>query len=252
MSQSTAIKAGVAIVVVYLGAVVITAALRPGGARPLFDSFAPPASYQFVDPPPFFASGNVQPGGVSRSITLTPEGSAAAGIGTPDGQFVIDLARGAIAPRAGATSVAVKITPVAPKTLSAVPAGSRADGNAYRLDLTYEPSGEPVTEFAKPGTMLVVAPELASALLHSVDGSAWVAQPARVVGSNGLSMSAELTAPGDYVVSTTLPELAAAPAATSTSHSSAIVIGIAVAVVALALFGVAFALARRRSTRRAG
>jgi hypothetical protein len=245
--RTRAAGTGVAIVVAYLAAVLVTGALRHDGARPLFDGFAPPPSYEFVDPPPFFAAGNVRPGAVARSIEVRSTGSAGAGVGTPDGQFVIDLAPGAVAPRAGATSVAVRIMPVAPKHLAAVPTGSRANGNVYRLDMTYEPTGEPVTGFAKPGTMLIETPELANALLHSSDGGPWNAIPARTVAPNGLSMSAELRAPGDYVATTTLPELAAAPAASNGSHTSAIILGVVVALVALAFFGIAFVVRRRDS-----
>jgi hypothetical protein len=246
--RTRALPTGIAIVVVYLAAVLATGALRPDGARPLFDGFAPPTSYEFVDPPPFFAAGNVMPGDVERSITIGPAGSAAAGVATPDGQFVIDLPSGAVAPRRGASSVAVKITPVAPKRLGAVPGGSRADGNVYRLAMTYEPNGEPITAFAKAGTMLIEAPELANAVLRSA-GDGWTAMPARVVAPSGLSMSAQLAAPGDYVATTTLPELAAASASSRGSHTSSLVLGVGVAVVALGLFAVAFVFARRRSAR---
>jgi hypothetical protein len=247
-----ALRTGIGIVVVYLAAVLVTVAVRHDGARPLFDGFAPPPSYEFVDPPPFFAAGNTQPGDVVRSIALGPAGSAAAGVATPDGQFVIDLARGAIAPRAGATSVMVEITPVAPKRLAALPNGSRADGNAYRIDMAYQPTGERVSRFAKPGTMLVETPELANALLRSSDGKAWTPTAARSVGQKGLSMSSELTAPGHYLATTTLPELAAASAGSGGSHTSSIVLGIVVALVALLLFGVAFVVVRRRRPRLTG
>jgi hypothetical protein len=250
--RSRALRTGIGIVVVYIAAVLVTAVLRHDGARPLFDGFAPPPSYEFVDPPPFFAAGNTPPGDVVRSIALGPGGSAAAGVATPDGQFVIDLAKGAIAPRPEATSVAVRIAPVAPKRLAAVPTGSRADGNAYRFDVTYEPSGERVTRFAKPGTMLVETPELASAVLRSSDGAAWTPIAARSVGQNGLRMSASLPAPGYYVATTTLPELAAASAGSTRSHTSSIVLGIVAAIVALVLFGVAFVAVRRRSAEPNG
>lgn len=227
-------------------------ASQPAWSSParLLDGITAPSSYRFVDPPPFFAAGNVPPGDVSRTIALRAYGSAPAGLATPDGQFVVDLARGAIAPRPGATSVIAKITPVAPKQLAAVAAPARANGNAYRLELTYQPGGEPVTGFARSGSLLIETPELASAVLHSADGTAWTAIPARTVASNGLSMSAELAAPGDYLATTTLPELAAAPTASNRSHTSAVVIGVVVVAVAVALIGVGFALIRRR--RRAG
>jgi hypothetical protein len=243
-ARARALTVGAGIVAAYLAAVLFTAAVRHDGARPLFDGFAPAPSYRFVDPPPFFASGNTPPGDVTRSIALGRAGTAAAGVSTPDGQFVIDLARGAIASRAGATSVAVTITPIAPKQLAAVPDG-RPNGNAYRVDMRYEPSGEPVTAFARPGTLLIETPELASAVLRSPAGTAWKPIPARSVGSNGLSMSATLAAPGYYLATTTLPELEAAATSTS-SHTSSIILGVVIAIVALGLFGIAFLVLRRR------
>jgi hypothetical protein len=85
----------------------------------------------------------------------------------------------------------------------------------------------------------------------SSDGAAWTPVPARSVGSNGLTMSAELAAPGSYVATTTLPELTAGSASTG-SHTSSIVLGVIVAVVALVLFGVAFVVVRRRTRRSKG
>jgi hypothetical protein len=249
VTRARTLRAGAGIVAVYLAAVLVTTVLRHDGARPLFDGFAPPPSYQFVDPPPFFASGNTPPGNVTRSIALDDAGSAAAGVSTPDGQFVIDLARGAIAPRAGASTVSVKVTPLAPKQLAAVPDGTRPDGNAYHLDMRYEPSGERVTAFARPGTMLLEAPELPSAVLHSPDGARWTPIAARPVGSNGLSMSADLAAPGYYLATTTLPELAAVPAS-GASHTSSIVLGVGVALVAWVLFAVAVVVVRRRASSK--
>jgi hypothetical protein len=242
--RTSALRAGLALLVVYLAAVVVTVAIRHDGARPLFDGFAPPPSYRFMEPPRFFAAGNVKPQATSATIALGPDGSAAAGVATPDGQFVIDLARGAIATRAGATTVAVEISPLAPSSLATVPGPARANGNAYRVAMTYEPTAAPVLRFTHAGTLFIETPELASALLYSRAGPAWREVPSRPVAPSGLSMSAPLAAPGDYLAATTLPELAAA--SSSSAHSSALGLGIATAAVAIAFFVVAFVLVRRR------
>src|SRR5262249_55516054 len=83
-----ALGVGCAIVAAYLVVLGVTVRLRPDHARPLYDSFVAPESYQFVDPPAFFAAGNVEPKAVSRRISLGASGSVPAGIATPDGQFV--------------------------------------------------------------------------------------------------------------------------------------------------------------------
>lgn len=83
----------------------------------------------------------------------------------------MSLGRGAIAAAPGATSVAVHVTPLTPKRLAPVPDGLRANGNAYRVEMTYEPSGVPVTHFTAPGTLLIEIPELGTALYVSPDGT---------------------------------------------------------------------------------
>ena len=246
MTRRRSAGLGVAVVALYLIAVVLTSAVRPDGARPLYDGFAPPPSYRFVDPPPFFAAGNVAPRPVSSTIALAPQGSVAAGIATPDGQFVVSLARGAIAPANGASSVMVTITPLAPRPVAPLPGGRRADGNAYRVDMTYQPAGGVVTRFAKPGTLLVEIPELGSGLFSSVDARTWTALAARAIPPRQLSMSSSFPAPGYYLAGTNLPDLAVAHTGRRTSS---IALGLVVAVGALALFGAGFVVVvlRRRS-----
>ena len=85
----------------------------------------------------------MKPQALSTTIALGPAGSAAAGFATPDGQFVVNLGAGAIAPSPAATSVAITVTPVAPRHLSPVPDGLRSNGNAYRVEMKYEPSAAP-------------------------------------------------------------------------------------------------------------
>ena len=228
----------------YLVALGATVALRDDHVRPLYDGFVPPSSYHFVEPPSFFASGNVEPQPMSATIKLGSGGSEAAGLATPDGQFVVDLARGAIAATNGDTTVAVHITPLGPSHLPAVPDGLRPNGNAYRVEMTYMPSGAPVRAFT-PGTLLVEIPELGDQLFLSPDANTWTPVAAQVLPPRQLSLTAPFSAPGTYLAATSLPELT-----TSTSHSdSAVALGIVVAVLALVIFGAAFVLVRRRGRR---
>jgi hypothetical protein len=230
----------------YLVAAAATVLLRGDHVRPLYDGFVPPSSYHFVDPPSFFAAGNVQPQPMSATIELGPGGSKAAGIATPDGQFVIDLAAGAIGPSNGDTSVAVHITPLAPSQVPAVPQGLRANGNAYRVDMTFAPSGQPVRAIAVPGTLLVEIPELGNNLFLSSDARTWTPVASQVLPPRQLSLTASFTAPGTYLAATSLPELATP----SSSSHGAIALGIGVGVLALVLFGAAFFVVRRRGRRR--
>ena len=243
MTYRRGLVVGLAVVVVYLAAVSVTIALRDGHVRPLYDAFVPPSSYRFVDPPAFFASGNVRPSATSATIALSPDGSEPTGLATPDGQFVINLPRGAIAPKEGATAVAIQITPIAPRHLPPALAPLRPNGNAYHVEITYRPHGGRVTHFAKPGTLLLEIPEVGRQLFKSAGADAWILVPSRVIGPSQLTMTAAFGAPGDYLAATSLPELTAPP-----GHSShvAIVLGVATTILAALMFLGTYAVVRKR------
>ena len=136
------------------------------------------------------------------------------------------------------------VTPLAPRDLPPVPDGLRANGNAYRVELTYQPTGARVPPFAKPGTLLIEIPELGNALFVSGDRANWSRLPARAIPPRRLSMSAQFAASGDFLAATNLPELAAPP---GSSRPGAIVLGGATALAAGGLFAAAyFAVVRRR------
>lgn len=226
--------AGLVIVVVYLATVSATIASRNDHVRPLYDGFAGPSPYEYVDPPAWFAPQNVKPTAMSKRIALGADGSAAAGIATPDGQFVINLGRGAIAPFKDATAISVRITPVDPHELAPVPGdGLRAAGNAYHLEITYEPGGRAITRFAKPGTMFMELPELAQHEFLSNDGHRWSSIPAQLLLPHQRSMTATLRVPGYYLAGTNLPAILG-----PSKHASraALVIGLGVVLVALLMF----------------
>ncbi len=150
-------------------------------SRPLFDGFAPPPPYNWVNPPREFRSGNVAPKPAAVDVALGPGGSAVGGGSTGDGQVIVSFAAGAFAARPPDTKVVVQITPVDPATLAAPPAGLLADGNAYRLDIASEPSKAAVATLAAPADIFVVVPEPAQTLLFSPDGKAWESLPFRPV-----------------------------------------------------------------------
>jgi hypothetical protein len=226
----------------YLAVLALTVGLRADHVRPLYDGVTTPTAYRWVDPPAFFAAGNDTPAPVSQTIPLGRDGSDSAGIATPDGQFVLSLGPGAIASRPGAKRVDVTITPVAAGHLAPVPKGLRANGNAYRVVMRYEPGGASVGRLARPGSLVMDIPELGSQLFTSATGRRWTEIPATAVPPRQLSLTAPWTAPGYAVGGTNLPELVCPTR--SSSHSVAVAIGVAVFAVLL-LVG-AFLIVRRR------
>jgi hypothetical protein len=231
---------GLVAAAVYVVALVVTVG---DGARPLYDGFAPPAPYRWVDPPPFFAADNVAPGRGSVTVPIRRGVSAAVGVSTPDGQAVLNLAAGAI-PATGADRRArVVVTPVDPARLAPVGGGLRANGNAYRVEVRLEPTGARVTRLTVPGTFVVQVPELNRALLTSRSGREWSPVEATPLPPRQLSLSTELVAPGYYLGATDLPQLHA-PA--GGSSNTALLIGVGTAVGAGLLFALALVLRRRR------
>lgn len=150
-------------------------------ARPLFDGFAPPPPYNWVNPPKEFRSGNVAPKPASVDVALGPAGSAVGGGSTGDGQVIVSFPAGAFPPHPPDAKVVVQITPVDPAVLAPPPAGLLADGNAYRLEYTYDASKTQATALAATGDVFVVVPEPAQTLLFSPDGKAWENLPFRPV-----------------------------------------------------------------------
>jgi hypothetical protein len=242
MRNGRVVATGSAVVVVYLAVLAVTVLARDAHVRPLYDGFAPPNSYSWVNPPAFFASGNAKPAAMSAVVTLGPTGSNAAGVATPDGQFVIDMTRGAIARHESDREIEVEIAPVDPKQLAPVPLGLRANGNAYRVQMTYEPSNTAVRVVAKPGTMLIELPEVGTRLFRSATGRNWAPLTALPVSSTQLSLSAQFGGPAYYVAATSLPELAGA---SRQSSRRSIVLGAGVAGLAVLILLTAFVVARR-------
>jgi hypothetical protein len=243
-----AVAIGLATAVVYVVALAVTAALTPGHTRPLYDGFTAPPMYQWVDPPAFFASGNQPPEPVTTDVLLGPSGSRATGVATPDGQFVLNLGPGAIAPRAGARDVRFHIAPIAPKTLGALPDGLRANGNAYQVTMTA--GGTRVGSLDQAGSLVLEIPEVGPNLFWSPTGAHWSRLASNVVPPRDLALSAQFARPGYFLSGTDLPELVAeGNGGTSGSSSVGIVAGVAVAIVAALLLGGAYFLVRRRRNR---
>ncbi|MDQ1397535.1 MAG: hypothetical protein QOG64_2794 [Acidimicrobiaceae bacterium] len=188
---------GAALVAVYL---VVAAFTLPGplGLRPLFDGFSGPPPYRWVNPPKELAGSNQRPSRATKTIPLGPNGSASSDTSTDDGQVLLSLPDGGLAPHPPDTAAVAAIDPIDPATLAPLPAPYTADGNAYHVTLTYTPSNTPVPEAAKQGSILLRYPSVATVMLFSPDGKAW--QPIDTVPSPGnLTVLGQFRTPGYYI-----------------------------------------------------
>ncbi len=167
---------GVAAAALYLAAVAYTWPLAP--IRILYEGEAPPLPYRWVHPPAELAQDNQPPQSGAGQIALTPQGSQSTSIVTDDGQAGVIFRFGAIAPRTGATSVQAKVVPLDPAALPRPPSGLRFDGNAYRVEATYN-TGEPVV-LSMPMTVVLRYPRHATMLLR-LSGEIWTTLDAHIV-----------------------------------------------------------------------
>ena len=228
--------AGVGLAVVYVAIALVTPELTGRPLLPLFDGFAPPAPYNWVNPPPGLEDDNSPPPEASQDVALDEGVSKASNSATSDGQAIAGLDIGSVAPHPPDTSVLVRISPVDPGTLAPLPDGLRPEGNAYRVTLAYQPSGEAVTALAKPGTIALTAAAPATTLVFSSDGSGWQVVEARPFGdSHGLF--APLTGPGLYLsASHNPPRTADSPDGGGGNGSGGLVVaGLIIAIVGIAL-----------------
>jgi hypothetical protein len=166
----------VATAALYLGAVAYTWPLAP--IRILYEGEAPPLPYRWVHPPAELSQDNQPPESGAGQIVLSTQGSPSTSIVTDDGQAGVIFRFGAIAPRTGATSVQVKVVPLAPAPLPRPPSGLRVDGNAYRVEATYN-TGEPVV-LRMPMTVVLRYPRHATMLLRHT-GETWTTLDAHIV-----------------------------------------------------------------------
>jgi hypothetical protein len=236
-------RLGVAVLVVYALAGALTLRMTGHALRPLFEGVGPTSPYRWVAPPPEFAASNVKPEPATTDIELDDAGTKPLGFSTPDGQVVVNLPAGAVAPRAGDTKVVLSITPLDPATVGGVPDG-RPNGNAYRIQATYQPSGTAVDRFAKPGNLVFGMPEPFQVLLYAPDGRAW--EPLAKSANNGPATDSRI----GYFLGTT--GATTVPPQRQGSGSNGGVVVVVIVVVALALlFGLGPPIYRRLRARHA-
>jgi hypothetical protein len=221
---------GAALVGLYVLVVVATDRLSPRPVLPLFDGFAPPVAYAWVNPPPERAGDNVAPKAADRELVLEADGAPASNAATDDAQAIVGLDKGSVPPHPPDTAVRVRITPVDAGTLGPLPAGLRVVSNAYEVRFEYVPSRTPLTQLAVKGTVALTGAEPGNRLLYSADGQAWQERAFRPYGQDH-GVFTELDAVGWFVVATT----AAAPS--SGGGSSDLLRGLLLATVVVATVG---------------
>jgi hypothetical protein len=224
-------RVGALIVGAYLAVIVATLTLSGHRVLPLFEGVGPPRAYQWVHPPPQFSAGNITPQPSATDIPFAGGKTGPAGAATPDGQFLVNFSAGAFAPHDADTAVHAAIAPLDPATLGPVPPGLAADGNAYRIQLTYRPSNTPVGTLAGTADVIVTAPQPAQVLLYSTDGQTWTKLPTQTISGQS-TVGSTFTRPGWYLVG-------ASPTAVSGQHNG----GLSTAVIAALVAGLAIVLA---------
>jgi len=236
------LRAGVALAGLY------AAAGHP--ARPLFDGASTNTPYQWVKPPWYVGSVNVKPTVSHTDIAFANGVSPLTGVNSADAQIILNLPQGSLPSHAGDTAVRATFTPLDPKKLAKPPGDMRADGNAYRVDMTYQPSGAPVTNVTTSGNVIMVVPDEAEKMMFSLDGKSWDELPTHLLGDPNTVGSA-FNKPGYYLVGTALPEFTNPNKGNSTKRVAGIVL-VVVAVALLLGYVVPNALRRSRAAQSAG
>jgi hypothetical protein len=197
--RSAVAWAGAGLAVLYVAVAALTAQLASRPVLPLFDGFAPPMPYAWVNPPPARAGDNVPPKPVERDIGLGAAGAPATNASTDDAQAIVGLNTGSVPANPPDTAIKVRIIPGDAGALGPLPAGLRAVSNAYRVELAYVPSGTPVTRLPAKGTVALTAADAGDRMLYSADGQAWQDVTFRPYGTDH-GVFTELETPGWFVV----------------------------------------------------
>jgi hypothetical protein len=215
--------AGAGLALLYVVVAALTAQLSSRPVLPLFDGFAPPTPYAWVNPPPERAGDNVVPKPVERDLPLAPDGVDATNASTDDGQAIIGLDKGSVPAHPPDTGAKVRIIPGDAGALGPLPAGLRVVSNAYKVEVTYLPSGTPVARLATKGTVALTAAEAGDRMLFSADGQTWQEVAFRPYGQdNGLFTELETT--GWFVVASSARASSARGAAASGGLRTALLV----------------------------
>lgn len=195
---------GLTAAILYVAAALVTSAGRPAL---LFDGLGPLPRYNWVQPPPVLARGNIQPESAQGRLTIfravegqpgvsIPAGTQSGSLSTPDGQATVLFVRAAFPPLRDEPSVTIMFTPLDPQPSGPLPAHLRFDGNAYRFEAVYSNSRTPAP-LQRP-TLIFLRYASGGSVILQLDGNVW--QPLsgrRYEGSSALE--AEVSALGTFV-----------------------------------------------------
>jgi hypothetical protein len=181
VSRRAIVVAGLLSVTAYAALAALSGHLSPLARGPLLDGIGPPQDYRWVSPPPDLAASNQPPSAGVFHIALGPDGSEAATPVTSDNQVTVIVPQGSFAKKAGQIEVTLNVGPVDPATLGSPGADVTIFGNAYRLEATYQPSGDRAKLVLPLDAVLIypVTPNLHASvhqIYTSADGQTWTAQ----------------------------------------------------------------------------
>jgi hypothetical protein len=227
--RQRSLRIGAVLAVVYATVVVATGLTTGRPVQPLFDGAGGSTPYRWVKPP-WYVTANVKPRPNHTDIPFENGASPLIGVTSEDAQVILNLPQGALPPRDGDTAVRASFTPLDPNKLAKPPGGMRPNGNAYRVEMAYQPSGAPLRALNTSGNVVMVVPDEAEKMLFSTDGKSWSELPTHLLGDPTTAGSAFNT-PGYYLVGTSLPEFTNPNQESGTKRTA----GIVMVVVAVAL-----------------
>jgi len=233
------------VLAVYLVVAAGTVLLSGRRVLPLFEGVGPPAPYQWVNPPPEFAAANVKPASGATNFQLNAQ-TQPQFASSPDSQCLLNLAPSPFPLHGSDTTVRAVLSPLDPATLAPLRFGSStvADGNAYRIQLTYLPSGVALSHVVADGDVVITAPHRVNSLFYSADGRSWTKISFQPFGDPTM-VGATFTAPG-YFLAGANPKVIPGAAVSHRGHDIGILaVGLAVALLAVGLGAVAVIRMRR-------
>jgi hypothetical protein len=249
------LAAGLAIAFAYLALAGLSGHLSPLARLPLLDGIGPVAPYHWVAPPPELAAGNVPPTSGTFDVTLSERGTRAGVFTTGDAQATLILTAGTFPASAGQDQVHLTITPLDPAKVGTPEAPLQIIGNVYRVEATYEPSGDRVRTVRATLEVILIYPltpnahATSHAVVSSRDGRTWTTSqgsdsPAIQQTEGPVDTLGYVAAAGDLTPTSTGPAPAAA------GGRSSLGIALIVAGVCAALVGTGLLLRGRERGER--
>jgi hypothetical protein len=246
--RSRALRAGLAVALVYAATAILSGHLSPLSRGPLLDGLAPPTAYRWVEPPPELAATNQKPTPGTFTVKLGNDGSKTAVFTTDDAQVTVILPEGSFADAEGQRIVEVTVEPLAGAT--AHPDDPlRVVGNVYRVEAAYQPSGA-AAKLANPAGVVIVYPPLANdhgghSIIWSRSGERW-----KALDTDDLPSIQQAGADVDELGYLSVAGQPASPTGSGTSGGGSSVATIAIVVALIVLAVVAAVLLRRGSTSK--